>query len=223
MRERAFQISHHQHPFASSLSPLLFNERKALLENLGRPDSLILFLCRALAGLTPSQERYSSSWSLCYLLTHLFITFLSTMNKVKILVLVAYLHYPILGLGSSCHTLFLFLVFGPFVVMDISVHCVRNMRWNLHDQRRSPLQRRKQPKPPWQPSLRFDLQLEAMASAPLVSMMPGSRPSRTARTTTRLTRSRRTSRKRPRRSRRRAHQQRPQQLPLQPRLQLQSQ
>ena len=75
---------------ASSLSPLLFNERKPLLENLGRPDSLILFLCRALAGLTPSQERYSSSWSLCYLLTHLFITFLSTMNKVKILELVVY-------------------------------------------------------------------------------------------------------------------------------------
>merc|ERR1711974_162720 len=72
-------------PTTSSLSRLLFNERKPLLENLGRPDSLILFLCRALAGLTPSQERYSSSWSLCYLLTYLFITFLSTMNKVKIL------------------------------------------------------------------------------------------------------------------------------------------
>ena len=55
-------------------------------------DSLILFLCRALAGLTPSQERFSSSWSLCYLLTHLFITFLFTMNKVKILELVAYFH-----------------------------------------------------------------------------------------------------------------------------------
>ena len=53
-------------------------------------DSLILFLCRALAGLTPSQERYSSSWSLCYLLTHLFITFLFTMNKVKILEPVVY-------------------------------------------------------------------------------------------------------------------------------------
>ena len=55
-------------------------------------DSLILFLCRALAGLTPSQERFSSSWSLCYLLTHLFITFLFTMNKVKILEPVVYFH-----------------------------------------------------------------------------------------------------------------------------------